>query len=310
MKISQDIKSKTHKFTHNAMATMFEIFILNEDKTYSEQAAQAAFEKLDLLELELSRFIENSDISKINSLQANTSTRVGPAAFHCLKQCAQICKDTGGAFDITIGALYESCYPKDNVLQKPSKQELNYALERTGMFLLKMDRKNFTVKVLKENMKLDLGGFGKGYAVDQIVRLLGDWGIKTALIHGGSSSVYALGAPPESKGWPLTVTNPWKSKNTLAHIYLSDQAMSGSGLQKGRHIIDPVTAQPVKSKKATWAIGPEASLCDALSTAFMVMSRKEVKNYCSKHRGVKALTADPGSGKNSRCEFFKFGSWD
>ncbi len=309
--MSQDIKSKTHKFTHNAMATVFEIFILNEDKAYGGQAAQAAFKKLDLLELELSRFIENSDISKINSLQANSSTRVGPATFQCLQQCAQICKNTGGAFDITVGSLYDCWCKKTKSLQKPSKQELNYALERTGMSLLKMDRKNFTVQVMKDNMKLDLGGVGKGYAVDQMVKLLGDWGIKTALIHGGASSVYALGAPPDSIGWPLTISNPGESKDTLEHIYLSNQAMSGSGLhQKGGHIINPGTAQPLKDKIATWTIGPGAALCDALSTAFMVMSRKEIKNYCSIYRNVKALIADPEFGKNKKRELFKFGLWD
>ena len=62
--------NRIHRFDHRAMATGFEIFIVNKDKTYAEQAAHAAFSELDKLEQELSRFVENSEISRINRLRS------------------------------------------------------------------------------------------------------------------------------------------------------------------------------------------------------------------------------------------------
>ncbi|MFQ5628234.1 MAG: FAD:protein FMN transferase, partial [bacterium] len=91
-----------HHFSHHAMATVFEIYIAAEDAKYAGQAALAAFNELDLLEQELSRFIESSDISRINSLLPGQSTRVGPNAFECLQICQELYTKTGGGFDITV----------------------------------------------------------------------------------------------------------------------------------------------------------------------------------------------------------------
>ena len=79
-----------HRFSHAAMATTFEIFIANGDKNYAAQAAQAAFARLDGLEEELSRFIDNSDISRINHLNKDQSIIIGPDAFDCLDACLKL----------------------------------------------------------------------------------------------------------------------------------------------------------------------------------------------------------------------------
>ena len=101
-----DSISGIHRFYHEAMATTFEVTILSEDSRYAQQAARAAFDELDRLEAELSRFIENSDISRINNLAANQPLRIGLATFECLQLSVEIYNDTNGAFDITFGSRY------------------------------------------------------------------------------------------------------------------------------------------------------------------------------------------------------------
>ena len=103
---SVDSAPNKHRFAHQAMATIFEIIIEHKDSRYARQAAFAAFDELDQLEAELSRFIENSDISRINNLPAKKSLRLGLPAFECLHLCSHIYTETNGAFDITIGSLY------------------------------------------------------------------------------------------------------------------------------------------------------------------------------------------------------------
>ena len=298
------------RFSHEAMATTFEVIVVHEDARYARQAAAAAFDEVNRLEAELSRFIENSDISRINNLAANQPLQLGLAAFECLQLSYRIYAETNGAFDITIGSLLSCWRNEDGTPHTPSKKELELARRNTGTHLLKLDEVEHTVELLAAPVQIDLGGIGKGYAVDQMAKLLRDWSIDTALIHGGYSSALALDGPPGTKGWPLTLSDPGNRKRILAHPYLQGQALSGSGLQKAQHIIDPRTARPVKGKRATWAFAPDAAAADALSTAFMVMAPDEIKKYCLCHPDVLAMVILEEGGKDTRKDnILRFGPW-
>jgi thiamine biosynthesis lipoprotein len=122
--------------------------------------------------------------------------------------------------------------------------------------------------------------------------------------------VLALDAPADTKGWPLTLSNPDNRKQILACPCLQGRALSGSGLQKGQHIIDPRTAQPVKGKLAAWASASNAATADALSTAFMVMSPDEIRQYCSRHPDVSAMIMPEGRGEDApKDKILHFGRW-
>lgn len=305
------------RFSHEAMATTFEVLVVHEDARYARQAAAAAFAEVDRLEAELSRFIENSDISRINNLPANQPLLIGLAAFECLQLSARIYAETNGTFDITIGSLLDCWRNEDGTPHTPSEQELNLARQRTGTGLLKLDEVEHTVELLTGPLQIDLGGIGKGYAVDRMAELLGEWSVETALISGGYSSVLALDAPAGMKGWPVTLSDPTpplakgRGKQILARPYLKHRALSGSGLQKGRHIIDPRTARPVKGKRAAWACAPDAATADALSTAFMVMTADEIKKYCLRHPDVLAMLILEDGGKDAQKDkILRFGPWE
>ncbi len=298
------------RFCHEAMATTFEVVVVYEDAGYARQAAAAAFDEVDRLEGELSRFIENSDISRINNLPANQPLLLGLDAFECLQLSCRIYAETNGAFDITIGSLLSLWRNEDGTPRTPSQEELNLARQRTGTHLLQLDEDEHTVQLLAGQVQVDLGGIGKGYAVDRVAELLREWSIDIALISGGYSSVLALDAPPDTKGWPLTLSNPDNHKQILARPCLQGRALSGSGLQKGRHIIDPRTAQPVKNKCAAWASAPDAATADALSTAFMVMGQDEIRQYCSRHPDILAMIMLEGEDKDpQKDKILHFGPW-
>jgi thiamine biosynthesis lipoprotein len=310
VKDTLDSISDARHSSHEAMATTFGIFILHDDARYAKQAAWAAFDELDRLEAELSRFIENSDISRINNLAANQPLQIGLSAFECLQLSARIYDETDGAFDITIGSLMNCWLNEDKTKRSPSKEQLNKARQRTGTHLFKLDETEHTVELLTDELQIDLGGIGKGYAVDKMAGLLDDWGIDAALIHSGCSSVLAIGTPLGKKGWPVTLSSPAGSKQTLAYLYLRDRAVSGSGLQKGRHIIDPRTARPVAGKSAAWACASDAATADALSTAFMVMSPEQVKQYCLSHSDVLAMIiTGEHSAEAQKEKVLRYGHW-
>jgi len=355
------------RFSHEAMATTFEVIIVHEDERYASQAAVAAFDEVDRLERELSRFIENSDVARINSAGANQPLQLGLDTFECLKIAERIYTETNGAFDITIGTLLKCWRNDDGSPRNPSPKEVALARMHTGTNLLQLDEADHTITLSASPVQIDLGGIGKGYAVDRVAELLRDWSVNVALISGGYSSVLALDGPvarasrprieqgqdglatenkagtaSPQKGWPLTMTNPASSKEILARPFLQNAALSGSGVQKGGHIIDPRTARAVEGRIAAWSWrgrpglashrhlaggknkgkmpsprkqGQDAlataATADALSTAFMIMGLDEIKQYCTLHPNTLAMVILDNRDESTPQEtILHFGAWE
>ena len=300
-----------HRFSHDAMATTFEIFIVHANAEYARQAGWACFTELDRLQQELSRFIENSDIRRISAFGAAEPVQVGLETFECLQIAAGVHGQTNGAFDVTVGGLMDCWLDEDKNLRSPPEDELALARRRCGMGLVQLDEDWHTVKLSIEGVKIDLGGIGKGYAVDRMGGVLDEWSIDRALIHGGSSSVLALNGPAGQKGWPITLSNPADRGEILSGINLKNQALSASGMEHGMHIIDPRKGEPVKAKLAAWAFAADAATADALTTAFMVMSEDEIAEYCAQHKETAAMiAAGPKKGAWREIEILRFGGWE
>ena len=300
--------SPVHRFSHDAMGSIFEILIAGEEAAYARHAAQAAFEELDRLYRELNRFSPSSDVSQINALAAGQAVRVGLATFECLQAAARIWAETGGAFDVTIGRLMALWRPKDGSAPSPTAEELAAARAATGMHRLELREADYSVAVKADGVRIDLGGIGKGYAVDQMAALLREWSIKAALIHGGQSSVIAVGAPPQREAWTLSLCDPDNEAVSLGKIGIRDQAVSSSGVSPTYlHVIDPRTGVAVTANDNAWAVLPSGTIADALATAFLVMSPQEVEQYCGQHPDVSGMLWRrlPGGGR----EILRFGKW-
>jgi thiamine biosynthesis lipoprotein len=276
--------SKTHRlsrFEHQAMATVFEIILDHQDLQYAAQAVQAAFMELDRLEQELSRFIENSDIARINRAAPERPVTVSLDTFNCLLACRHIYQQTGGLFDITAGSLVDLWRQADPA-DATKKNELKLIKQKTGLKYVVLDTDNHSVQVLKAGLNIDLGGFAKGYALDRLAAVISEWGISCALLHSGHSTVLALAAPAQETGWPLALRHP-RSAEVIRYISLAGAAISGSGIQKGYHIVNPGSGKPVENKLAAWATASTAAWADALSTTFMIMTKPQIKKFIQIH---------------------------
>jgi len=274
------------RFSHDAMACTFEVLLAEENVKYAGQAARAAFAEVDRIERELSRFIPTSDVARINALKPGERTRVGIEAIECLQLAARVYDDTDGAFDITFGSRQDATADAGPPLELGTK----------GRY----------VGVRDDGVVVDLGGVGKGYAIDQMVAILRDWSIDAGLVHCGESTVFALSRPAGADGWSIAIRDPTQEEQRLGSIRISDVALSGSGRKlRGEHIIDPRSGRPADDKLGAWALAPSAALADALSTAFMVMTPQEVAGYCRKHAGVSALLVLESDGQR---EVLQFGS--
>lgn len=292
--------ANVHRFAHGAMAAVFEIIVQHEDDVYARQAAQAAFDLLDRLEADLSRYIESSDVTRINHLAAGEPLLVGLETFECLELSRRVSVETDGAFDVTAGLLVDCWRDKNKKPRTPSEEELAFARAHTGMSLLNLDASRFTVELSAGGVRVDLGGVGKGFGVDKMAQLLGEWSIDRALLNGGYSTVLALKPPEGALGWPVTLSDPRDRRRKLARLTLQHGAVAGSGLKKGPHIIDPRTGKPVEGTLAAWSVAPDAGTADALSTAFTIMTPQEVTDFCAAHEHTRALLVVPNADGSER----------
>jgi thiamine biosynthesis lipoprotein len=313
------------RFAHQAMHTEFEIFCVHGDGDYVQQACWAAFDVLDRLENELSRFIPNSDISRINHLSPGESVRVSRWTMECLELAREAFEETGGAFDISVGTGFErlELSPRDFRVTAPGGLEptppvtasgsgwgglqptrpvtatgsgwdgrqpaRSVTASGSGLGGLQPARP-VTPTHSASGIRLDLGGIGKGYAVDRMAEVLDEWDIRQALIHGGHSSVLALDAPPGLDGWPLTMGD--------RTVTAKRRAFSASGIRtQGDHIVDPRSGLPANGRMAAWVSLELAELdrgrspgavAEAFSTAFMILPAAEVDAIRARHPGLEA----------------------
>jgi FAD:protein FMN transferase len=288
------------RYSHAAMATVFEVFCVHADSAYSAQAAEAVFSLVDRLERELSRFVDNSDVSRISHLSAGEGARISPWTMECLEIARRAYEETAGAFDISIG---------------------------TGLEGLELVPDEFTVRAHADGVTLDLGGIGKGYAIDRAADLLDEWGVVQALIHGGFSSVRALEPPAGMDGWPLTLSRPGPGPcGVLARIEARQMALSGSGIRKRDHILDPRTGRHVRGRLAVWVSlpcrspipqdgaeggayrGSPAAVTEALSTAFMILPPDKIGEFCRENPELEVwLVPGPGDHDDAEPGLFHFG---
>ncbi len=297
-----------HRFAHEAMATIFEVVIAGEKAKYARQAAGAVFRKIDELEVLLSRFEESSDITRVNRLKPGQSIPVSLEVFECLKVAEAAYRVTGGAFDVTVGALMDAFRKGGEVPEKDRSEDL----AQTGMQRLVFVEEGFSIGVADDGrgvgVKVDLGGIGKGYALDKAALILEDWGIESALIHGGTSTALAIGGGDPAlegrrKGWLVGAGGDWGEGTGLDRIVICNEALSGSGTAvRGQHILDPRTGLPAEAHLGAWSIAPSATWADALSTAFMIMPLDQIRECCRILPETGALVVDSGSGPESRTE--------
>lgn len=245
---------KTYTFHHEAMKAPFEIHVAGGfDETYARQAADAMFREVDRLESCLTRFSEYSDIARIRLLEAGQSVKVAPETMQCLLVALWAYTETGGAFDVSLGRGMDK-------------------------LMLNADTLDVGVGDISQEMALDLGGIGKGYALDNIAEHIAQWGIEDCLLAAGPSTVLALGSQNGA---------PWSIGVHGKPVMLKDQAISSSGTDvQGAHVLDPRHRTAAAGHSKTWVICPSATAADALSTAFMVMDTQAVERFCACHEDI------------------------
>ncbi|MCC6320179.1 MAG: FAD:protein FMN transferase [Phycisphaerales bacterium] len=271
--------------TH-AMGTRFELVLGGEESSMLRAVGELALREVEHWHERLSRFRSDSDVARLNR---GGGGRVDTELCRLLALCESVHQSSGGAFDACLGALMERLgfHPRSN-------GRLAGSAETDRRMVVDPELTRVT---LAPGASLDLGAVAKGFALDRAAEILLEHGVGCALLHGGTSSVVALGAPKNAEGWRIAVRSEGQSRL----ITLSNQAMSVSA-PRGRttfaakpsspcdhpfgpptaseteatHILDPRTGRPARAADTAVVIGPlgTAALCDAWSTALVVLGSR------------------------------------
>jgi thiamine biosynthesis lipoprotein len=274
---------QTLTLARNAMATRFELVLMGDDPARLRAAGEEALAEVDRLEARLSIYRPTSEIARVNSQAAHQPVRVSPPVFRLLEQARQLHHESGGAFDIAIAPLIRCWGFMSGSGRVPDAAELERARRVSGMQHVSLDSNSFSVRFDQEGAMIDLGAIGKGYAIDRAANVLRESGVPAALLHGGTSTVYGIGAPPGEEGWKVAVAGSKDDSSTMGTALLRDSALSVSavwarsfesgGKQYG-HVIDPRTGQPVNNAVLAAIALPSATETDALSTALLVLGEE------------------------------------
>ncbi len=287
--------------TRRAMATTFEVAIPSGTPNALE-AAEAALDEIDRIEQILTVYSDDSDVSFLN---ANGGGNVSTELFQLLQTCAVLTNDTAGAFDVAIGSLVKCWGFHKRAGRVPTEVELSAAMYASGQRHVVLDDRTTSVKYLRQ-VELNFGAIGKGYALDRAATILQqDWGIQSALLHGGGSSVRAIGFPPTNvRGWPVALRHPTGDGRTLGVVYLNHQGLGISAATyqhfefNGKlygHVLDPRTGRPAEGVQSASCVANTAAVADAMSTAMFVAGLGWTNEYYRTHVDVGGvlLTGEP-----------------
>ena len=277
-----------------AMGTRFEIALWGVDPVALRSVGEEALDEVARLDRQLSVFNPASDLSALNARAARGPVVLEPELFGLFWEARSLSEATAGAFDLTVGPLMQCWGLRSGEGRLPTPEELAAARDCVGMDRVLFDQPARSVRFTREGVQLDLGAIGKGYAIDQAVQVLRDAGVQSALVHGGTSTSYGIGAPPDEEGWRVAIQHPTSADTHVDVVSLRDQALSVSAghgksfTREGRtygHVIDPRTGEPVADGPLLAAvIGPSATVADAFSTALLVLGEPGL-NRVAEHPG-------------------------
>ena len=249
------------------MGTTYTIDMYGRNTGVMQAAAEGALEEAGRIDRMLSNYRPESELTRVNEHAAHQPVKISRELFDLLTTCVEYSRASQGAFDITVAPLMKVWgFYKDSG-RLPDRAEVRAALGQIGYRTIELNPASHTIRFARQGVSLDPGGVGKGYAVDKMVEVLRKSGIACALVSGGGSSIYGMGAPPDSpKGWCVPVRDPKDEKKTAAEVYLRDESISTSGNYEkffwanGKlysHIMDPRTGFPAEGMLAVSVIAPK-----------------------------------------------------
>lgn len=299
-----------------AMACRVEITLPGEQPDGMASACHA-LDLVDQLEAQLSVYRATSALTFINRHAAEAPVPVDRRLFSLLRRAARLADSTEGAFDPTMGALTRCWGFFQRQGRVPAVEDLEGARAASGMRHVSFEPITRTIAFARTGVEINLGGIGKGYALDRAARRMMRDGTRAALLSAGGSSVRVVGQPPEASVWTIGLRDPRYPARRWALLHLRDAAVGTSGIGEqffvhdGRrygHLLDPRTGWPVEGRLAATVVTSSATDADALATACFVGGAALAERCVADRSDLLVMLHEEGAerprvlGQHPRCQ--------
>jgi len=291
--------SSSHAYWHESsktmMGTQVSIKLESKSKQQAERCSQQAYAEIDRIENLLSTYKADSEISKINRRAAQHAVKISSETFDLIRLALHHSMISDGAFDIT----YESVGYQYDLRKKKKPNEVTIKRLLPAINYRNIVLRYPTISFKNPNVKINLGGIGKGYAIENAAALLKKCGINEAIISAGGDS--KILGDHHGKEWIIGIQHPRKKNKLALRIPLSNIALSTSGdyerfyMDNGKrihHIINPKTGKPSTQSWSASVIGDDATVTDALSTTVFILGEKKGLELINSLDGIDAIVID------------------
>jgi thiamine biosynthesis lipoprotein len=294
-----------HEQSRMSMGCAYAIVAYGEDRGTLARVVEAALDEVDRIDRLMSHYKPESGLSRLNRHGSRGPVAVEAELFDLIAESLRYSRDTGGAFDVTVGPLLKAWgfFRGDGRL--PSEGELAALMDRIGYRHVILDPSARMIRFDRPGVELDLGGIAKGYAVDRAVGLLRTHRVAAALVSAGGSTTFALGAPPGRAAWEVDIQDPVDPERVALTVRLKDEAVSVSGTsEKGfevdgirySHVMDPRTGRPAQGVLSVAVLARSGTAGDALDNALFVKGVRASRKYLKGLPGSEALFFLPAAG--------------
>lgn len=271
-----------YKRTLKLMGSRFDITVVANDSLQANKHIDTAVAEISRIEKLISSWDDNSQTSEINRNAGAKPVKIDKELFNLIERAIGISKLTDGAFDISYASMDRIWQFDGSMTVMPSEKEIKSSVEKVGYQNIVLDKKNSTVFLKLEGMKIGFGAIGKGYAADKAKTLLISKGVPSGIINA-SGDMNTWGKQPNGNDWKVAITNPMDKNKVFALLPITNGAVVTSGNyekyvnfdgKRYTHIIDPRTGYPSAGIISVTVFAPKAELADALATSVYVMGKE------------------------------------
>jgi len=279
------------------MGTRVAVELWSEDADLATRAMDAVIAEMRRTDELMSTYKPESQLSAVNAHAFERPVKVDPEIIDVVSRALEFSRLSDGAFDITyasVGYLYDY-----RAHQRPSAEQVAAALPGVDYRQVQVDRGGNTIRFLREGVRIDLGGIGKGHAVDRSIDTLRELGIEHAMVNAGGDT--RLLGDRRGKPWIVGVRDPRNEGKMVTRLPLENEAISTSGDYERyfeedgvryHHILVPGTGDVARAVRSATIIGPDATLTDGLSTTVFVLGVERGMELVSRLPGVEAVIVD------------------
>jgi thiamine biosynthesis lipoprotein len=287
-------KLQRFEFSETEMGLPFRIVLYAKDSATAQHSSDAAFARIKQLNDILSDYDSDSELSKLSHTSgSHHAVKVSDDLWNVLTNAQAFSEKSTGAFDVTVGPVVNLWRYARRVKRLPDPVKLEKARKAVGYHKMRFNTNEHSIELLVPDMRLDVGGIGKGYALDAAMKVLMTNGISRALVSGGGDMAVS-GPPPGKVGWKIELSSVETNRPT-EYVLIKNCGLATSGDMFQRleidgkrysHIVDPRTGIGLTDHSLVTVIAPNAVTADASSKPVSVLGPKE---------GLKFVESIPGA---------------